>query len=99
MSAYSVARLAEADLKSIVRFILKTWRRAQTVLYKQDLQDCFQFLADNPSIGRRCDSIYPGLHRFERGQHVVFYIPNPGNVLIVRVLHQQTLPSKSHFEP
>jgi toxin ParE1/3/4 len=99
VSAYSLARLAEADLKSIVRYTLKTWGRAQTVRYKQDLQDCFQFLADNPSTGRRCDSIYPGLRRFERGKHVVFYMLESGELLIVRVLLQQMLPSKSHFEP
>jgi toxin ParE1/3/4 len=99
VSAYSLARLAEADLKSIVRYTIKTWGRTQTVRYKQDLQECFQFLADNPSIGRRCDSIHPGLHRFERGKHVVFYMQESGEMLIVRVLHQQMLPAKSHFDP
>ena len=27
------------------------------------------------------------------GRHVVFYLPEPGGVLVVRVLHQQMLPS------
>ena len=98
MPAYRVARLAESDLKSIIRYTMKTWGRAQTIKYKQGLQDCFQLLADNPSIGRACDSIRPGLRRFEHGKHVVFYLSQSGEVLIARVLHQQMIPVKSHFK-
>jgi toxin ParE1/3/4 len=96
--AYRVARLAESDLKSIIRYTMKTWGRAQTVEYKQGLQNCFQLLADNPSIGRACDSIRPGLRRFEHGKHVVFYLPQADEVLIARILHQQMIPTKSHFK-
>jgi hypothetical protein len=28
----------------------------------------------------------------------VFYLSQPGGVLIVRVLHQQMIPAKSHFD-
>jgi toxin ParE1/3/4 len=98
VSAYSVASLAESDLKSIVRYTMKTWGAAQTRRYSQGLRECFQLLADNPSLGRRCDFIRPGLRRFEHGKHVVFYVSQPGEVLIARVLHQQMLPAKSYFE-
>jgi toxin ParE1/3/4 len=77
---------------------MKTWGRTQTIKYKQGLQDCFQLLADNPSIGRACDSIRPGLRRFEHGKQVIFYLPQAGEVLIARILHQQMIPAKSHFE-
>lgn len=98
MPTYSVARLAESDLKSIIRFTLKTWGRAQAKCYSQDLRKCFQLLADSPSIGRSCEPIHTGLHRHEHGKHVVFYVPLRGEVLIVRVLHQQMIPTKIHFE-
>jgi plasmid stabilization system protein ParE len=39
------------------------------------------------------------LRRFEIGKHIVFYIPEPGGALIVRVLHQQMVPASFHFEP
>lgn len=97
MSTYSVARLAESDVNSIVRYTMKTWGREQTKRYNQDLRECFQILADNPSLGRTCDSIRPGLHRFERGKHVVFYISIPDGILVARVLHQKMVPAKSHF--
>ena len=99
MSAYSVARLAVSDLKSILLYTMKNWGSAQAIQYKQELQNGFQLLADNQSLGRSCDSIHPGLRRFEIGKHVVFYIPEPSGVLIVRVLYQQMIPASFHFEP
>jgi len=96
--AYSLARLAVEDLKSIIRYTMKTWGKAQTMRYRQGLQDCFGFLSEHPSLGRTCDSIHPGLRRFEHGKHVVFYLSELDNVLIVRVLHQQMVPAKSRFE-
>jgi plasmid stabilization system protein ParE len=42
--------------------------------------------------------IHPGLRRFEQGKHVVFYLAQPDELLIVRVLHQQMIPAKPHFE-
>jgi toxin ParE1/3/4 len=83
---------------SIVRYTMKTWGRAQTIRYRRGLQDCFQLLADNPSIGRACDSIRTGLRRLEYGKHVIFYLPQPGEVLIARILHQQMIPTKSRFK-
>jgi len=98
VSAYRLVRLAESDLKSIVRYTMKTWGRAQTIRYRQGLQGCFQLLVDNPSIGRNCDSIHPGLRRFEHGKHVVFYLAQSDELLIVRILHQQMIPDKPRFK-
>ena len=98
MPAYSLARLAESDLKSLVRYTVKTWEKDQTRRYSQGLRDCFEQLAKNPLLGRGCDSIHPGLRRFEHGKHVVFYLSQPDALLIVRVLHQQMMPAKPQFE-
>jgi toxin ParE1/3/4 len=98
MSAYSVARLAEADMRAIIRFTNKTWGRTQTFKYTQDLHAGFQLLADNPSIGRVCNFQATGLRRFERGKHVIFYVPLTDGILIVRVLHQQMVPERSRFD-
>jgi toxin ParE1/3/4 len=77
---------------------MKTWGRAQTERYSHGLRDCFHLLANNPSLGRSCDFIRPGLRRFEHGKHVVFYLWQPDEVLIARVLHQHMSPTKSQFE-
>ena len=98
MPAYSLTRLAESDLRSIIQFTMKTWGMVQTKRYTHGLRNCFELLANNPALGRSCDSISPGLHRFEHGRHVVFYLSQPEGLLIVRVLHQQMIPSKHYFE-
>ena len=98
MPEYSLTRPAESDLKSIIRYTMKTWGRAQTKRYSQGLRECFQMLANNPSIGRKWEFIRPGLHRFEHGKHVVFYLVESDEIFIVRLLHQQMIPNKPQFE-
>lgn len=93
-----VSAKAHADLDLIAAYTTDTWGWQQTDRYLGQLEDSFQLLAKNPSIGRSCDAIQTGLHRFEAGKHVVFYRLKPGGIRIVRFLHQQMIPAKSHFE-
>lgn len=99
MPKYSLAGLAEYDLRNILRYTMKTWGRVQTKRYSAGLKDCFQLLAHSPLVGRSCESIRPGLRRFEHGKHVVFYVVLADRVLIVRVLHQKMMPTESRFDP
>jgi toxin ParE1/3/4 len=85
-------------MRAIARYTLETWGADQAFRYAQDLQRSFQLLAENPGIGRACDAISSGLRRHERGKHVVFYRLNLGGIRIVRVLHQQMIPTKPQFE-
>ena len=84
---------AEADIDRIADYTTSTWGLRQTNQYLAKLEDGFDLLAQNPSIGRSCESIRAGLRRFEIGRHVVFYLPESDGVLVVRVLHQQMLPN------
>ena len=95
---YSVSRPGQSDLRAIARYTHETWGVDQAVRYAQGLQRSFRVLAENPGIGRPCDAIQAGLRRFEVGKHVVFYREKPGGIRIVRVLHQQMIPAKPHFE-
>jgi len=90
--------VAEPGVFSRIRNTTRTWGWRQTDQYLAKLEDGFDLLAQSPLIGRSCDWIRPGLRRFEIGKHVVFYIPDSGEVRIVRVLHQQMVPARSHFE-
>ena len=94
MCLFRISAEAEEDIDGIVNYLKNTWGWRQTDQYLAKLEDGFDLLAHNPSIGRLCDSILTDLRRFEIGRHVVFYLPEPDGVLIVRVLHQQMLPGK-----
>jgi toxin ParE1/3/4 len=85
-------------MRAIARYTLETWGVDQAVRYAQGLQSSFQFLAENPGIGRACDAISPDLRRHEVGKHVIFYRLKPGGIRIVRVLHQRMNPIQSRFE-
>jgi toxin ParE1/3/4 len=92
-----VSKKAEEDIDQIAAYTTNTWGWRQTDIYLAKLEDSFQFLAKNPSVGRSCDAILAGLQRFEVGKHVVFYRTEPRSIRILRVLHQQMVPAKSHF--
>ena len=98
MPKFILSKPAKSDLRAIVRYTFERWGANQAVRYVQSLQVCFDLLATDSGIGRRCDSISAGLRRHEHGRHVVFYRLNPGGIRIVRVLHQRMIPVKSHFE-
>ena len=94
MAAFRFTRRAEADLLSIGAYTLRTWGEDQTIRYLDDLEACCQMLADNPTLGRVCDDVRPGLRRMERGRHVVFYREDAGGILVSRILHQRMLPER-----
>ena len=89
-----ISAAAEEDIDGIVAYTTGTWGWRQTDRYLAKLEDGFELLAGNSTLGRSCDSIHAGLRRFEIGKHVVFYLPEPGGILVVRVLHHQMLPAR-----
>lgn len=84
---------ADADLEQIAEYTWNTWGKRHLAKYMRDLDDCFERIQKHPLIGRSCESIRPKFRRIEVGQHVVFYITESDDILIVRVLHQQMLPT------
>ena len=92
MPEFRISVEAENDIGQIVAYTVSTWSWRQADRYLAKLEDGFQLIANHSSIGRPCDFLQAGLRKFEIGSHVVFYLPEPGGVLIVRVLHQQMLP-------
>jgi toxin ParE1/3/4 len=98
MKRYTISAEADADIDLIAAYTARTWGWRQSDRYLGQLEDAFQLLVENPGIGRACDAIGSGLRRHEEGKHVVFYRLKPGGIRIVRILHQQMVPAKSHFE-
>ena len=94
MAAFRFSRRAEADLLIIGAYTLRSWGEDQTIRYIDDLEACCQMLADNPTLGRACDEVRPGLRRMECGQHVVFYREDAEGILVSRILHQRMLPER-----
>lgn len=98
MASVSFSGRAKTDLLNIGVYTLRTWGDAQTARYFEDLERCAEMLARNPRMGRSCDWIRPGLHRFEQGRHVVFYREVKGGIFVVRILHRSMLPDRHSFK-
>ena len=86
-------------MRGVIRYTGARWSAEQALRYGAGLRECFRTLARNPGIGSACDSVSPGLRRFEHEKHVVFYRTVTGGIRISRVLHQRMLPGESRFEP
>lgn len=99
MKSLVLSAEAQADIDLIAAYTTDSWGWQQTDRYLTELEDSFQLLAENPRMGRSCDAISAGLHRHEVGKHIIFYRLKPGGIRVVRILHRQMNPSKSHFEP
>lgn len=98
MKHFVVSADAQADIDLIAAYTTETWGMQQTDRYLGQLEDSFQLLAENPRMGRPCDAISSGLRRHEQGKHVIYYRLKPDGIRIIRVLHQQMIPARPHFE-
>lgn len=74
------------------------WSGEQAARYAAELRKCFRLLAGHPGLGRACDSISPGLYRYEQGKHVVFFRVAAAGISIIRVLHERMVPTKIRLE-
>lgn len=97
MASVRFSGKAKADILEIAAYTLQAWGETQMIRYLDDLEECAKLLASRPDMGRACDWIRPGLHRFEHRHHVLFYRKEPRGVLIVRILHEQMLPDQDTF--
>ncbi len=94
MPQVRISAEAESDIDQIASYTISNWGTAQADRYLNKLEAGFSALATNPLSGRPCDSLQRGLRRFEIERHVVFYLPEPDGVLVVRVLHCSMLPTR-----
>ena len=89
MPNFSLTEAAKNDLKNIARFTQKRWGREQRNHYLKTLDDCFHQLCSKPAMGKTCDEIRPGYHKFPTGSHIVYYRSKSNQQIdIVRVLHE-----------
>jgi len=64
MAKYRITRRAEDDLKNIGRYTKKHWGKAQRNVYLKNLDNRFNWLAENPNYGMHRTDIAEGYHSF-----------------------------------
>ena len=89
MKAFELTHEAKLDLRKIAIYTEKQWGREKRHLYIKQFDDEFHFLAESPSIGKKCDHIKTGYRKFPQGSHIIFYREDTKrNILIIRILHK-----------
>ena len=87
MAKFALSSLAKEDLREVGRFTLEHWGPQQVVRYLDGFENACQLLAENPNVGRSAAHVRDGLHAYSYQAHVIFYLVNESEILIVRVLH------------
>jgi toxin ParE1/3/4 len=77
---------AQADLTEIWEFIAED-SESRADAFIDRLDQSLGALAANPLIGRARDELSPNLRSFPFGRYVIFYLPLPDGIEIIRVLH------------
>jgi toxin ParE1/3/4 len=91
---YRIRALAQADLESIWLYTCEQWGVEQADTYLNALIQRFEWLAENPKLGKPRDDIKQGYFCFPEGMHLVFYVLNKqglknSQVEIIGIPHQQ----------
>jgi toxin ParE1/3/4 len=86
MARLTITESARADLQEIRAYIAKD-NPAAALRVVERLRTQARKLAQTPGIGRRREDLRPDLFSFPVGRHVLFYRPQAGGIVLVRVLH------------
>jgi toxin ParE1/3/4 len=77
---------AEIDLTSIWDYIAVDNVKAADALLDR-IEELFEMLAQTPLAGRARNELAMKLRSFPVGNYVIFYIPLPDGIEVVRVMH------------
>src|SRR5439155_4986142 len=77
---------AEIDIASIWGFIADDSARAEDVMIDR-IDSAFDMLAQNPMAGRARNDLALELRSFPVGNYVLFYIPVPDGIEVIRVMN------------
>ena len=86
---YRITPRARNDLLNIGRYTEKTWGKNQRNIYLKEIEMRFQWLAENPLLGKHRTDIDKGYFSYPQGQHVVFYLNDNGVIDIIGVPHKE----------
>jgi len=90
MRKFKLSKAADADLRSISDYTLKSWGKAQRNTYIQAFFEAFDRLASTPQIATEIHHIRAGYRKFPQGSHVIYFIEsNAQEIVFIRVLHKR----------
>lgn len=89
MPSFSFTQEALVDLDSIVQYTLQKRGKGQANNYVQNLNLLASRLAENPTIGKKRNSLRNELYSVPNASHILFYTETLKGIVIIRVLHKK----------
>jgi len=88
MANYLLSEAAQQDIISIRNYTLKTWGKEQASKYLAQLEKRFEWLADQPALGKKRNEVKEGYISFPEGRHVIFYRIAKKGIEVIGIVHQ-----------
>ena len=88
ISNYFIRELAQIDLEEIWLHTYEEWGQEQADTYLNSLFSKFDWLGDNPLVGKKRDDIKKGYYCFPEGMHLIFYTVLQSRIEIIGIPHQ-----------
>lgn len=89
MKGFVLSPAAQADVDGIWEYTAQKWGAEQAVWYLRLIRDACHELGAGTSTSRAVD-IREGYRKTTVGSHVLFFkIADTGQIVVIRVLHQQ----------
>lgn len=85
---YRLTPRALADLDAIASYTLERWGEAQAEAYLRALSNRFEWLAENPQLGKPRDDVARGYRCYPQGRHLIFYICDDAAIDIIGLPHR-----------
>jgi len=89
MSLFVFSKEAEKDLIEIYRYGFINYGEDKSDLYIEALKEKCQFLVDMPNLCSDRDEFNPPIKIHHHRKHLIIYVIEDSNILIVRVLHER----------
>jgi len=84
---YKLTSEAKNDLTEIYIYGYEKFGETQAEKYFSELEDCFQIISKTPLISRERTEFTPHVRIHHHGRHLVIYVTQDTQILIVRILH------------
>ena len=97
MATYRLTRDARRDLSVIREFTKSRWGNKQSKKYILELREVLTLLSDNPLMGIRRRDIDAGVYSFPHASHVIYYMIEKKQLIVIGVLHGSMAPI-NHLE-
>ena len=85
---FNLTPRGKRDLHSIWDYTYRVWGEQQADKYVSALYQRFEWLAEQPTIGKSRPDIKTGYYCYLQGSHVIFYTLNQDSINIIGVLHK-----------